>query len=152
MSNLRAPGGQVAEIMGGHRRQKPASAADVAAVLAMMQGHYSQLLQHFRDLHWNEVLFSGTLAFDANGQISLDFQVDYAAVSIQSGSAQKVTVTAASPQSTAPTTGRGVHVVPANKAATLNIREKALTLYGNTGDTVSLQVFTKAQPPAYGGT
>lgn len=153
MTNLRTPSGQLPDVTGGRRgKPTPASASDVAAILALMDGHYGRILQHLHDLHWNDVLISGTFAFDANGQISLDFQVDYACVAIQSSSAQPVTVTAASPQSAAPATGRGVHKVPANKAATLNIREKALTLYGNAGDLVSLQIFTKPQPPAFGGT
>ena len=152
MTNLRAPSDQTSDVMGHRGRRQHASASDVAAIMALMQGQYSQLIQHFHDLHWNEVLTSGTFAFDVNGQIALDWQTDFASVAIQSSSAQPVTVTAETPQATAPTIGRGVHKIPANKAATVNIRGKALTLYGNAGDLVSIQVFSKPQPPAFGGT
>lgn len=97
------------------------------------------------------VLACETWQFDANGLIDLSWHVPYQCVAVDArGTTKAVTVTSSPPQGEAPTTGVGVAVIAAGKAAVANLAGRALCLYGNPGETVTIQVFAAAQPPAWG--
>lgn len=133
-----------------HHKPERANVSDVAAILAMMDGHYAQLLQHLHDLHWNDVLVSETATLDASGQYSRTFQVPFAAVAVVNLGSTPITIAAATPQGSAPSGGAGVHVLGAGKGASYALRDTALTIYGSPGQQVSVQVFTKPQPVNFG--
>lgn len=68
------------------------------------------------------------------------------------GAAQVVTVTTdpATGNGIAPPQGTGVGVVQPGRSAVFNAAGRTLTVYGTPGKQVVIQVFAKAQPPAWG--
>jgi hypothetical protein len=96
------------------------------------------------------VLACESWAFDTNGLISRWWHVPFRCVAVSSLSTMSVTVTSSTPGESAPTSGPGMAVIAAGKSAVCNIAGRALTLYGNPGDIVTLQVFASTQPPAWG--
>lgn len=123
---------------------------EVMTSLGTMHDRLSTLTTVLRDMVVHECLTTVTLAFDTEGVATFDWSAGFASVAITNTSAQSVTVTAATPTDTAPLTGSGVALVPAGKGATYNLAGHALTLYGTAGDRVTLSVFSRPQPPAWG--
>jgi hypothetical protein len=121
--------------------------------LALLVGGLDKRMSHFvaelRGMAANDVLDVEVATIGPAGTFSRDWTVPYAAVSIINFTGGVVTVTSDTPGSAAPT-GPGCHQVGAGAAATINLMGRTLTLYGTVGGLVSLQVFTRPQPPAYG--
>jgi hypothetical protein len=94
------------------------------------------------------VLACETWTFPASGIIERSWHVPYASVSISTQSVEPITATS-SPAVTAnpPSSGPGVAVVTGS--AVVNLVGHTLTLYGNPGDSVRIEVFGATQPPAW---
>lgn len=101
----------------------------------------------FRELRDSTVLDSATYVFDANGVIERSYPVPYNAVTIDSDSAAAVTLANQPNAGAAPARGQGVVIVGPYGAGTYNIAGRALTLYGTPGDSVTLIVDARVQPP-----
>lgn len=125
-------------------------AADVMRGLGTIDSRIGQLAHALKDLVTCETLATETRTFDANGQTTASWNFAFAAVAVTNLSAQKVTITNMGPQGAAPTLGPGVALVAAGKGATYNLAGTMLTLYGNPGDQVTVSVFARPQPPAWG--
>jgi hypothetical protein len=82
--------------------------------------------------------------------VDRDWQVEYHAVAVTSQSTAAVTLSAASSYASAPASGVGVAVVGPNRCGVFNLTGYALSVYGKPGDTVTLEVLAKPQPPAWG--
>lgn len=98
----------------------------------------------------HHVLAVETWQFDPAGIITRSWHVPYAAVAVDNHSTQPITATSGPPAASAPSSGQGVAVLPGSSAAVCELAGRTLTLYGTPGDSVTLQVFTDTQPPAYG--
>lgn len=120
------------------------------AVLELLQAVKEQLTLQataFRELRYTRVLESASFKFNAAGQISRDYPLPYAAVSIDSLSSGKVTAANAPAAAAAPTEGQGTAQVGPYGFGVYNLAGRSLTLYGNPGDYVSITVFATPQPP-----
>lgn len=99
-----------------------------------------------RRANLNGVLDVATGTFDSAGVISLAYPVAVGSVVVTNPNATSVTVSSSPAQGTAaPTTGRGVQVVPASSWLGIPIGSHTVTLYGAVGATVSWQTFTGLQ-------
>jgi hypothetical protein len=123
---------------------------EVMTAIGTVHDRVAALTAVLRDMVTHETLTTTTLAFGADGTAVFDWSAGFASVAVTNTSAQDVTLTAATVQDGAPLTGSGVALVPAGKGATYNLAGHALTLYGNPGDRVTLSVFSRPQPPAWG--
>jgi hypothetical protein len=124
--------------------------AELVQELKQDRATMTETFERFRSGIVNNVLLSTLATFDAEGRIAFDWHAPYGSVAVAAHGAGNVTVTNAGPAASAPTGGRGVHLVKGAHAAVINLLGTTLTLYGTAGEQVSLQVFTKPQPPAYG--
>lgn len=126
------------------------------ALLEELQHHrmtQSEFIGHLRSNIRNDVLASELIRFDAaTGPVVREFRVPLGSVAVANHStANAVFVQGASPSgTTAPANGTGVHQVSKSCAAVINLTGHVVTFYGTPGDTISVQIFTKGQPPAYG--
>jgi hypothetical protein len=125
-------------------------AAEVARGISSLDSRLNQLAHALKDLITCETLATETRTFDANGITTFGWNFAFASVAVTSQSAQKVTITNMGPASAAPTSGPGVALLAPNKGATYNLAGTMLTLYGNPGDQVTVSVFARPQPPAWG--
>jgi hypothetical protein len=98
----------------------------------------------------NDVLTSELLTLDSSGLAVREFRVPFGSVAIANHSAADVVVHAGGSMGATPGTGRGIHRVPAGTERTINLAHHMLTLFGAPGASISLEVFTKAQPPTSG--
>lgn len=122
---------------------------ELAEVLSRIEEHMTLSAAAFREMQHSRVLDSGTRKFNGAGVIELgNFQVPYAAVTVFSNSGQKVTIANRPNEGAAPTEGVGVKILNGYNMGTFNMVGRALTFYGNPGDTVTYEVFAKPQPPA----
>lgn len=129
---------------------KAPSTADVMTGLGSVHDRVSALAAAIRELVIAECLTTVTLAFGPDGYVEFDYPGTFASLSILNTSDQLVTVSASTPQETAPLTGIGVGLCPAGMGTVHNISAHSVTLYGNSGDRVTLSVFSRPQPPAWG--
>ncbi len=96
----------------------------------------------------NNVLDVFTATFDSTGMITRSYAVAAGSVKVRNLSgANAVTFAAGGPQATVPTTGVGVAVVPLGVSDTVPLAGHEFTLYGTSGQSVSVQVFTAAVRP-----
>ena len=110
----------------------------------------TELAAHVRGMIANDLLLVATFTFPTSGVIDLDFPAPYGSVAVDNHSgANTVTVSADTPQDVAPR-GRGSHRIAAGKFRVVGLHGKALTLYGTSGEGVSVQVYTRAHAPAGG--
>jgi hypothetical protein len=94
------------------------------------------------------VIDVSTVIIGADGTAAGQYRVPYKALTVDSQSAQLLTV-ANGPRSTAPASGPGVAYVPAGKFRVLNLTGYAWTIYGGTpGDKVTVSAYASPQPPA----
>ena len=122
---------------------------DLAEALRALAGRITELNELTRGNLVNHVLYSGTVVVGAAGYVSIDFAIPMASVMIQaSGTFGYVTVAAAPPASSAPTSGAGVVAVGPDAMLSVPLTGTVLTVYGTAGDLVYLGVWSRAQPPA----
>lgn len=96
-----------------------------------------------------EILAAETWQFDAAGIIARFWRVPYGSVAVTSYSTAPIVVSS-SPMAVAPPSGGpGVAVVAAGAAEVCNVAGRALTLYGNPGDTVCIEVYRGSAAPAW---
>jgi hypothetical protein len=95
----------------------------------------------------NGVLDVRVHVFDASGLLALGYQVGIGSLLLGNLSTTATVTVQAGTQSgdSAPTSGRGVQVVPAASWLAVPIGSHAVTLYGTAGETIDLQVFTGMQ-------
>lgn len=99
----------------------------------------------------NDVLAVELITFDDGRAVARNFPVPFGSVAVANHSEdEEVTVSAGPIGPAAPVQGTGVQVVAAGRAAVINLASTSLTLYGAEGDRVSVQVFSKSQPPSFG--
>lgn len=98
----------------------------------------------------NDVLTSELLTLDATGQASREFRVSCGSAAVANHSGHPIVLHGGGPQGAAPGAGRGVHQIPAGVERVVNVAHHVLTLYGEPGALVSLEVFTRPQPPTSG--
>jgi hypothetical protein len=119
---------------------------DLAEVLSAVRAQLEVSAQAFRAVKYSRVLDSATVLIGAGGSVQRDCSVPFSAVSVLSLSSQSVTITS-QPTGNRPTQGRGVAELGAYGFGTFNIAGRALTIYGNPGDTVVLSLFAETLPP-----
>ncbi len=96
----------------------------------------------------NNTLLVGTYQFGTDGQIPLDLRAAAGAIRITNLSgANTMTVTGTGAQGYAPNVGIGVAVIPAGARETVAVDSHQITLYGTSGDRVTVQVFAKGIEP-----
>lgn len=122
---------------------------DLAVLLARLEGRMSDFVAQLRGMAVNDVLASELATIGSTGIWSRDWEVPFAAVAVANFGPSLV-LTSDPPQGQAPSGGPGAHRVGNGGFAVLNITGRTVTLYGVAGAQVSLQVFTKPQPPAAG--
>lgn len=91
----------------------------------------------------NNVLEVATRTFGDDAYIGMEFAVAAGAIEVSNDSEHDITVSSASPQSSAPTNGIGVYIVPAASRRVVNVASRTITLYGTAADKVSYQVLTR---------
>jgi hypothetical protein len=105
-----------------------------------------------RDAVQNNVLATETCKFPGAGasEIHRTYPQNFRSVAIHNNSqTQDMVVANGPPMSEAPTQGIGVHIIPQNSAAVVNMQGSSITFYGNGGETFSFQLFDKTQPPSF---
>lgn len=111
----------------------------------------TEYIEQLRSQVVNHVLACELVKFDATGQVTRGYGTPYGSVAVANHSTTgDVTVHASGPGASAPGTGPSIGFVKKATAAVLNLTGHALTLYGTAGESCTVQVFTKAQPPAFG--
>lgn len=95
----------------------------------------------------NGVLDVRVWAFDTSGLLALGYQVAIGSLVVANLSTTAEVTVQAGTQSgdSAPTSGRGIQVVPASSWLAVPIGSHACTLYGTAGQRIGLQVFTGMQ-------
>lgn len=98
----------------------------------------------------NDVLEVATFVFDANATpVPRQWKAAAGCVEVSNFSAAGVlTVHAAGPASSAPTSGVGVYRVPAGATRVIAVASRQVTFYGAAADAFSFQAFTAAPTPA----
>ena len=94
----------------------------------------------------NDVLEVATKTFPTGGEIPLQFPVPAGSIEVNNWSTHTVTVVSSPPTGAAPTTGRGVYIVPAGACRVVNVASRQVTLYGTATDTISYQVLAAGTP------
>lgn len=123
----------LAPLLERHSRHDHDLARVKAALIALLPG---------------DILYSGTRVIPANGVLELEFRTPYRAVSADNRSALPITLAAAPPGDRAPASGPGVAVLAALATKTVNMEGYTLSVYGNPGDQVVLQVTDRPWAPA----
>jgi hypothetical protein len=124
---------------------------DFLAFLEGVEASITQLVANLRGLTVNDVLDTRLSVFNSNGHVRRDYRDRFGSVAVANLTTSTVVVHAAPPGDAAPAGGVGVGRLPAGHAATFNLTGNVLTLYGPVGGKVNLTVFTKPQPPSWGG-
>ncbi|MGW5978765.1 hypothetical protein ACWFMH_19635 [Bacillus altitudinis] len=118
--------------------------------LGAVSDKVSALAAAIKEMVVAECLTTQTLQISPAGFAEFSYPVPFASVAVTNLSAQPLTVTTQTPAETAPVTGTGVAVVPANSGAAHNLAGRSLTVYGTAGDRVTLSIFTRPTAPAWG--
>lgn len=123
---------------------------DPNVMVAQMAHRMTQFIDEFRGLSLNAILYSGLVAFDANGVAEVRIHVPCASVAVWNHTATNVTLAAASNAGAAPAQGIGVTKINAGRWACVPLTGALLTLYGAAGTAVTVAVYAKPQPPGGG--
>lgn len=111
----------------------------------------TSVVQLLRSGTTNDVLLTELVQLDANGYAQRAFPTPMGSVAVANHSATtQMIVAGTSVGGAPPSSGVGLFKVPASTAALVNIASHVLSLFGEPGGQVSIQVFAKAQPPAFG--
>lgn len=91
----------------------------------------------------NDVLEVGSFIIPADGILIRSYQTGVGSIVVANASGFTVTVQAGTTSSSAaPTSGRGVQVIPNNSWLGIPIGAHAFTIFGTPGTTVSIQAYT----------
>jgi hypothetical protein len=123
---------------------------NLAHVLTGLDQRVTMLASALRGMRDHETLVIETIVIPASGVVDRDWQVEYHAVAVTSQSTQAVTLSSSPSASSAPPSGVGVAVIGPNRCGVFNLCGYSLSVYGKPGDTVTLEVLAKPQPPAWG--
>jgi hypothetical protein len=123
---------------------------DFLGGLAEAQSSITQVVASLRGLEVNDVLTAELATFDAQGLIVRDWPVSMGSIAITNLGTATITAHAGTP-SEAPASGVGIAQFPVGWAQVVNVTGTTLTVYGRPGEKINLQVFTKPQPPGWGG-
>lgn len=124
---------------------------DLVASFQRAHATLTELIAEVRGGAYNNVLVTELAVLDANGIWTKDWSVSFGSLGVANHGTHDITVTTGSEQAAAPPNGGpGIAKIKAGAAATVNMTGKAVTIYGTAGDLVSVTVFTKPQPPAWG--
>lgn len=124
--------------------------SDVMTALGTVNDRVSALAAAIKELVISECLTTTTLVISPAGFAEFDWSAGFASVALTNLSADPVTITTSTPADAAPLTGNGVARVLANSGAVHNLASHSLTIYGTPGDAVTVSVFSRPQPPAWG--
>lgn len=132
----------------GRREAERILAGSLLQTFGEMQGKLTEFMERWGGRITNHVLEVGTFVFPANGEpLTFSWRVAAGCVVVRAPG-HAVTVVAAGPATAgAPTGGRGVWIVPANTKDTIAVASRAVTLYGTSGDVVSVQITTAPLTP-----
>lgn len=121
------------------------------AELRYLRTTHTESVQMLRSGTKNDVLLTEMVQLDASGQAQRSFPTPMGSVCASNHSATTaLIVTTYSAGGAPPSNGVGMYRVPKNTAAVVNLVGHVLTLFGEANGIVSVQVFAKAQPPAFG--
>ncbi|MDB5910455.1 MAG: hypothetical protein JWP34_4569 [Massilia sp.] len=129
---------------------KPQDLETLAGVLTSLDGRVSMLASALRGMLDCDTLVVETIVIPPSGVAERSWHVEYHSVAVTSQSTAKVTVTSTPAGLSAPTQGPGTAVLGPNRCGTFNLAGHVLSVYGTAGDTVTISVFAKPQPPAWG--
>jgi hypothetical protein len=118
--------------------------------IASLEGRFTQLVSTLRGAVVNDVLYSGQVVLDANGVATIDFETPCGSISVGNHSNAVIVVADGGTQANAPSNGPGVFTVGASAGETINHATREFTIYGTPGAVVTVQVFTRPQPPGRG--
>lgn len=122
--------------------------AEAIATFRELQTKYTEGWDRVTANLVNDVISSGLHLIGPNGYWYDGFNVPYGSLFIVNHSDTDMIVTSGTPiSSTAPSLGTGVRLVPANSSAVVNQTGTAYTVYGVVGDFVSVEIYSKSQPP-----
>ncbi|HWB38559.1 MAG TPA: hypothetical protein VHA75_21275 [Rugosimonospora sp.] len=92
----------------------------------------------------NDVLQVELLTIPAEGYVTRSWRAPAGAVAVDALGANPVTVAPGGGSADPPTSGVGVHLVPAGQLRVIAIAAREVTLWGTPGDQVQYQAFTAA--------
>lgn len=117
-------------------------AGELLAALRSWQQTMTQFIARLTGRLTNNVLESGTRIFDTTGVMGLKWGTPCGAIEVSNVSTHPITIAGGATNTTvAPTSGVGVHIVPAGAVRLINIDAREATLWGTSGDQVCLQAF-----------
>lgn len=121
------------------------------AEMRMLRETNTQLAALMRGQLVNDVLGIEIATFDAQGIITRDYRVAIGSITVANHTAADVIVASAPPGGAVPGTGRGLQRVRPAIQRCMNLgASHTVTLYGVAAGTVSIEVFTRPQPPSSG--
>lgn len=123
---------------------------EVMTAIGGVHDRVTALAAALKEMVISECLTTATLVIGASGHAEFDWTSGFASVALTNLSADPITITTATLADVAPTTGQGVAVVLPKSGASHNLAGHSLTVYGTAGDVVTLSVFSRPQPPAWG--
>ena len=107
----------------------------------------TELAARFQGQAVNNVLEIGTVILPPAGQNGHSWQAAAGSIEVDNQGTHPMTVVAASPAATAPTSGTGMYPVPANSRRVINVASREVTVYGTAGDVYGYQAFTAGARP-----
>lgn len=135
--------------MSNNRSLENAIMLQVAEQLRDMQAKYTEGWTRLTANLINDVISSGMHVIPSAGYWYDGFNVPYGSLFVINHSDFDVVVTSGTPiSSTPPTLGTGVRLVPAQSSSVINQTGTAYTIYGQAGDAVTVEVYSKSQPPS----
>jgi hypothetical protein len=148
--NAAAAAGAIAERAPRGRQLDQLLASEQLQAIRAQHELSSELIGHLRGMQVNSVLLTQLVKLDVNGQFTYSFHVPMGSVFCQNHTGTDATIAAAPPQASAPGQGTALNRVPAGGWAVVNLLSRDLTIYGTPNGYLSVQVFSKPQPPQAG--
>lgn len=148
-----SPAGQRAAIAAkapSGRELQNALATELLDAIRKLDATSTELIGQLRGGMTNSVLQAGLYALNTDGIWSGGFRVPMGSVYVANHGSGDLTVSGSAPGNGAPQQGISLSRIPAGCYAVINLASANLTVYGNPGEYVSLQVFAKSQPPSAG--
>lgn len=115
----------------------------VLASLALMQGAVNDFKEHLTLLEQSPILWSGIVQIPSTGVFTRSWQVQYQCVAISNLTNATITIAPGDATGIAPTTGAGVHQIPAGTMGRYGTISDAIAIYGTAGTYVDLAVATR---------
>ena len=129
-------------------RDNEQARTEVRALLHQMTAHLGGLLSIAQAAPKGDVLAQMTQIIPANGVLTRQWKEVAQAVTISNFGAGVITATTQGQQTTPPSVGSGVALVPGGVSRTVLLRGNAVTIYGLPGTPVELVAWARPRPPA----